>query len=100
MEKNLPKNNRLRTTGNDVRLTDFETITRDYQLRILKRTSHIPEDGRVCIRFVREFEFSANWAETLASSLENDSRYVNRPNQTLPNCHNPEPSDRSAENRR
>ncbi|MBN1879289.1 hypothetical protein JW823_04185 [bacterium] len=91
MEKNLPKTNRQRTAGNETRLTDYEAIIRDYQLRILRRTAHIPEDGRVCIRLVHEFEWSANWAETLAASIENDSRYFHHPGQALPRCHNPEP---------
>lgn len=90
MEKNLPKLNRQRTTGNELKLTDFESIIREYQLKILKRTSHVAADGRVSIRMVREFEWAANWAETLADSLEKDSRYLHTPGLILPGYHNPE----------
>lgn len=90
MENNLPKINKKQSIEPGFHPPDVESIIRDFQLRILRHASRIPEDTRVCMQLVREFEWSSNWAESLATSLENDSRYLFRPEGHFPRCHEPE----------
>lgn len=58
-----------------IQTDEFNEILRNMQVSIMRRSCHIPEDGRVSIQLIREFEWASNWAETLVDSLEGDSIY-------------------------
>ncbi len=71
-------------------LYDIEPVIRDFQVRILRQISQIPENNRVNLSVVQDFEWSSNWAEILVASLDGDSRYLYRQEIHLPGNHEPD----------
>ncbi|MGB3977118.1 MAG: hypothetical protein WBM02_04935 [bacterium] len=90
MENKLPRINKKQLFESSYFLFDIEPVVRDLQLRILRWTSQIPENKRVNLPFVQEFEWSSNWAESIVTSLDGDSRYLYRPEIRLSGGHEPE----------
>ncbi len=90
MENNLPKLNKQKPVWNGQMFFDMEPIIRSMQKIILRQTTRIPADNHINIRFIKEFEYSSNWAEIMTSWLSNDSRFFRIPHGKLPVHHNPE----------
>jgi hypothetical protein len=90
MKNDLPKLNKHVTDSSSHTIPDMETIVRHLQKAILRQASRIPSDNHISIRFVKEFEWSSNWAETIASWLGNDSRFYRTSAGKLPDHHNPD----------
>ncbi|MCD4655280.1 hypothetical protein K8T06_15265 [bacterium] len=90
MEKNWPYTDNALPLNGELSFNSNTDLIRDMQYRIMRRCSHIPRDGRITIRFIREFEWASNWAETLAADIDSDSTYQTGPGLLLPNVHNPE----------
>lgn len=90
MEKHGSKTDRSFPFQSDPGIEVASDQVKELQRRILKRTAQIPDDNRITIKFVREFELAGNWAEVLSSELENDSVYRSGPGSMLPGNHNPE----------
>ncbi|HPQ41284.1 MAG TPA: hypothetical protein PLV45_13005 [bacterium] len=90
MEKPNAKSDRKRFRDENLPENGDGDLLREVQFRIMRRSCRIPEDGRISVQLIREYEWSANWADVLINELEGDSVYPSDSGLPLPELHSPE----------
>lgn len=90
MKNNNPRSNSNKSLDDPSSTDGAVDQLRDVQLRIMRRSCRIPGDGRVNVQLIREFEWSANWADVLINALDGDSVYPSDSGIILPHLHDPE----------
>jgi len=86
MEKNWADIKKVTPIYNDFDFSSAADPAKDIQNLIMRQSTHIPEDGRINIRFIKDYEWAANWAESLLLSFE-DSTYQTNSGFLLPTQH-------------